>query len=83
MSWERDRVRWVVESRGGRTTSVAVLSDRTYTFAQTEPRPTMERIRASEARRHLPRLLDRIADDKISTITRHGRPPARLVLLIA
>ena len=39
----------------------------------------MERIGASEARRHLPRLLDRVAQGESLTITRHGKPVARLV----
>ena len=39
----------------------------------------MNRIGASEASRHLPRLLDRIARGESLTITRHGKPVARLV----
>ena len=39
----------------------------------------MKRIGASEARRHLPRLLDRAAQGESLTITRHGKPVARLV----
>ena len=39
----------------------------------------MQRIGASEARRHLPRLLDRAAQGESLTITRHGKPVARLV----
>ena len=39
----------------------------------------MERIGATEARRHLPRLLDRAACGESLTITRHGKPVARLV----
>ena len=39
----------------------------------------MERIGASEARRHLPRLLDRAARGESLTITRHDKPVARLV----
>ena len=41
----------------------------------------MKRIGASEARRHLPRLLDRAAQGESLTITRHGKPVARLVPL--
>ena len=39
----------------------------------------MDRIGASEARRHLPRLLDRVACGESLTITGYGRPVARLV----
>ena len=39
----------------------------------------MKRSRASKARRHLPRLLDRVARGESLTITRHGQPVARLV----
>ena len=39
----------------------------------------MQRIGASEARRHLPRLLDRAARGESLTITSHGKPVARLV----
>ena len=39
----------------------------------------MQRIGASEARRHLPRLLDRVAQGESLTITRHGKPVARLI----
>ena len=39
----------------------------------------MERIVASDAKRHLPRLLDRVARGESLTITRHGKPIARLV----
>lgn len=39
----------------------------------------METIGAYEAKTHLPRLLDRIARGESLTITRHGRPVARLV----
>ena len=39
----------------------------------------MERIGAYEAKTHLPRLLDRVARGESLTITRHGRPVARLV----
>ena len=39
----------------------------------------MDRIAASEARRHLPRLLDRVACGESLTITGYGRPVARLV----
>ena len=46
--------------------------------AETEPRPTMDQIGASETRRHLPRLLDRVARGESLTITRHGKPVARL-----
>ena len=43
----------------------------------------MERIGITEARRHLPRLLDRVARCESRTITRHGRPVARLVPVAA
>ena len=39
----------------------------------------MERIGAYEAKTHLPRLLDRVARGESLTITRHGKPVARLV----
>ena len=39
----------------------------------------MKRIGASEARRHLPRLLDGVAHGESLTITRHRKPIARLV----
>ena len=39
----------------------------------------MDRIGAYEAKTHLPRLLDRVARGESLTITRHGRPVARLV----
>ena len=39
----------------------------------------MERIGSTEARAHLPRFLDRVARGESLTITRHGRPVARLV----
>ena len=39
----------------------------------------MDRIGAYEAKTHLPRLLDRVAQGESLTITRHGKPVARLV----
>ena len=39
----------------------------------------MERIGAYEAKTHLPKLLDRVAQGESLTITRHGKPVARLV----
>ena len=39
----------------------------------------MESIGAFEAKRNLSKLLDRVADGESLTITRHGRPVARLV----
>ena len=39
----------------------------------------MEQIGAYEAKTHLPRLLDRVARGESLTITRHGKPIARLV----
>ncbi|MCY3689698.1 MAG: type II toxin-antitoxin system Phd/YefM family antitoxin [Gammaproteobacteria bacterium] len=39
----------------------------------------METIGAFEAKTHLPRLLDRVAHGESLTITRHGKPVARLV----
>ena len=39
----------------------------------------METVGAYEAKTHLPRLLDRVARGESLTITRHGRPVARLV----
>ena len=41
----------------------------------------MESIGSYEAKTHLPRLLDRVARGESLTITRHGRPVARLVPL--
>ncbi len=39
----------------------------------------MDQIGAYEAKTHLPRLLDRVARGESLTITRHGKPVARLV----
>ena len=39
----------------------------------------MEHIGAYEAKTHLPKLLDRVAHGESLTITRHGKPVARLV----
>jgi prevent-host-death family protein len=39
----------------------------------------MREIQASEAKTHLPRLLDDVEHGEIIVITRHGRPIARLV----
>ena len=39
----------------------------------------MEHIGAYEAKTHLPKLLDRVAHGESLTITRHGKPGARLV----
>lgn len=39
----------------------------------------MQTVGAYEAKTHLPRLLDRVAQGESLTITRHGRPVARLV----
>ena len=39
----------------------------------------MENIGAYEAKTHLPRLLERVMRGESLTITRHGRPVARLV----
>ncbi|MCY3830124.1 MAG: type II toxin-antitoxin system Phd/YefM family antitoxin [Rhodospirillaceae bacterium] len=39
----------------------------------------MDSVGAYEAKTHLPRLLDRVARGECLTITRHGRPVARLV----
>ena len=39
----------------------------------------MDTVGAYEAKTHLPRLLDRVARGESLTITRHGRPVARLV----
>ena len=39
----------------------------------------MESIGSYEAKTHLPRLLDRVANGESLTITKHGRPVARLV----
>ena len=39
----------------------------------------MEKIGAYEAKTHLPQLLDRVAQGESLTITRHGKPVARLV----
>ena len=39
----------------------------------------MKRIGAAEARTHLPRLLDRVTQGESLTITRRGKPVARLV----
>ena len=39
----------------------------------------MESIGSHEAKTHLPRLLDRVLGGESLTITRHGRPVARLM----
>ena len=39
----------------------------------------MQRIGTTEARRHLPHLLDRVAHGESLTITRHGKSVAQLV----
>ena len=39
----------------------------------------MDQIGATEARRHLSRVLHRVAQAESLTITRHGKPVARLV----
>lgn len=39
----------------------------------------MVSVGAYEAKTHLPRLLDRVAQGESLTITRHGRPVARLI----
>lgn len=39
----------------------------------------MRKIQASEAKTHLPRLLDEVERGATIVITRHGRPIARLV----
>ncbi len=39
----------------------------------------MERIGAHEAETHFPQLLDRVVRGESLTITRHGRPVAKLV----
>ena len=39
----------------------------------------MESVGACEAKTHLPRLLERVSRGESLTITRHGRPVARLV----
>ena len=39
----------------------------------------MESVGAYEAKTHLPRLLERVSHGESLTITRHGRPVARLV----
>ena len=39
----------------------------------------MDQVGAYEAKTHLPRLLERVRQGESLTITRHGRPIARLV----
>ena len=41
----------------------------------------MREIQASEAKAHLPRLLDEVAAGETIEITKHGKPVARLVPL--
>lgn len=43
----------------------------------------MDSVGAYEAKTHLPRLLDRVAQGESLTITRHGRPVARLVPVVS
>ena len=69
---------WVIEKHSARATPVAALSDCSDISGETEPRPTMERTGAADARRHLPRLLDRATRGESLTIKRHGKPVARL-----
>ena len=42
----------------------------------------MKQIGVYEAKTHLPRLLDEVARGESITITRHGRPVARLVPVV-
>jgi prevent-host-death family protein len=44
-----------------------------------ESDPTMREVQASEAKTHLPQLLDDVERGETIVITRHGRPIARLV----
>ena len=76
---ERDRERWVIEKLSARATPVAALSNCSYISAETKPRPTMDQIGATDAKRYLSRLLDRVAQGESLTITRHGKPVARLI----
>ena len=62
--------------------SLAACSDCSYIWAETEPRPPMDHIGASKARRRLPLLLDHAAQRESVTITRPGRPDARIVPVI-
>jgi prevent-host-death family protein len=39
----------------------------------------MRRVQASEAKTHLPKLLDAVERGEVIVITRHGRPIARIV----
>ena len=66
---KRDRGRWVIERRSARATPVAALSDCPYISAETEPRPKMHQIGATDASSHLFRLLDRVAQGESLTIT--------------
>ena len=43
----------------------------------------METVGAYEAKTHLPRLLERVRQGESVTITKHGRPVARLVPVAA
>jgi prevent-host-death family protein len=43
----------------------------------------MESVGSFEAKTHLPRLLERVAQGEEFTITKHGKPVARLVPAIA
>jgi prevent-host-death family protein len=46
---------------------------------QSKASPTMREIQASEAKTHLPQLLDDVERGETVVITRHGRAIARLV----
>ena len=43
----------------------------------------MENVGSFEAKTHLPQLLERVAKGEEFTITKHGKPVARLVPLVA
>ena len=59
-----------------RVTSLAASPDCSYSFAHTEPRPTTNRMGASDARRHLHRLLDRAAREPHHRAPRQARRSA-------
>ena len=48
-------------------------------LVETTGRNAMREIQASEAKTHLPKLLDAVEQGETILITRHGRPVARLV----
>ena len=62
-----------------RVTSLAALSRCSYIWGETEPRPKMDHIRASDARRYLSRVLDPVGRRESLSNKPHGKPLPRRV----